>query len=456
MNIIISGCGKIGTTLLACLLEEGHDVVAMDSSADVIGEIANIYDVMTVCGNGADCDTLQEAGVEKTDVFIATTGSDEANMLSCFLARKMGAKHTIARIRTPEYTDRNLSFLRQQLDLSMVINPDRLAAHELFNILKLPAAANVETFSQRNFEMVEVILKDNSVLDGMRLFEMRKKYDADFLVCVVQRGEEVYIPGGSFVLRAGDRIGLTATPAEITKLMKMFGQFKKSARSVMILGASRTAYYLSRSLLNSGTAVKIVEMDKDRCEEFSAALDGATVIRGDGAQEELLMEEGVGDMDAFVSLTGMDEENLLMSFFAASKGVGKTITKVNREEFLPMAEKLGLECTVSPKHIVSDIVLRYMRALQNSEGSKMETLYKLMDGKAEALEFNVLPDFEWTNIPLKKLKLRENALIAGILRKRHPIIPRGDDVILPGDKVVVLIAGESLQDLSDVIREATV
>ena len=453
MKIIITGCGKIGTTITSCLASEGHDLVCIDDDAEVVNEIVNIYDVMGVCGNGADSDTLTEAGVESAELFIAVTGSDELNMLSCFIARRMGAKHTIARIRNPEYNDeKGLGLMRRELRLSMAINPDLMAAKELENILKFPSAVNVEIFSGRNFEMVQIRLKPNSALDGMSLSEMRKKYDAKFLVCVVQREDEVFIPDGSFVLKSGDKIGLTASPSEIQKLLKMLGILQKQARNVMILGASRTAFYLAKRLLLVGNTVKIIEKDKQKCAEFSNLLPGAMVICGDGASQELLLEEGLETTDAFVALTGMDEENILISIFASTKNVPKVIAKVNRNELASMAEDLGLDCIVSPKKIISDIVTRYARALENTIGSNVENLYKIMDGKAEVLEFSVQSDFEYVNIPLKDMHLKSNILIAGILRGKKIIIPAGDDVIMPGDNVIVLAAGGRMQDLLDIIK----
>ena len=451
MRIIIVGCGKIVTTIIASLVKEGHDVVAVDDNPDIIADITNTYDAMGVCGNGADCETLAEAEVEKAELFVSVTGSDELNMLSCFIARRMGAKHTIARIRNPEYNDSSLGFLCQQLDLSVSINPELLAAQELFNMLKFPSAVNVETFSGQSFEIVELRLKADSPLIGMKLLELRKRYQAKFLVCVVQRGEDVYIPDGNFELKSGDKIGLTASPLEIQKLLKMLGILQKKARNVMILGASRTAYYLAKLLTGSGNSVKIIEKDRERCEEFCNSLPGAVIICGDGAEPELLLEEGLGSVDAFVALTGMDEENILLSFFANAQNVPKVIPKVNRNELSSMAEKLGVDSMISPQKMVSEVLTRYARALQNSLGSNVETLYKIMDGKAEALEFNVQPDFRFLEVPLKEMKLKDNVLVAGIVRGRKTIIPVGDDVIRSGDRVIVLSTEHRLHDLSDII-----
>lgn len=451
MNIIVMGCGKIGTTVVESLITEGHDVLVVDKDPDVITEITNIYDAMGVCGNGADCDTLNEANINSADLFVAVSGSDELNMLACFLAKKMGAKHTICRIRNPEYNEKELNFMRQHLEISLAINPEALAGQELYNLLKLPSAVKVETFSGKGFEMVELILKPDSKLDGLSLIELRKKFRANYLVCVVQRGEEVFIPDGSFVLRAGDKIGLSASVTEIQKLLKLLEIQQKQARSVIIMGASRIAYYLSRLLLNSGNSVKLIEQNKDRAAHISEILPGAVIINGDGAQQELLLEEGIRSTDAFVSLTGMDELNILISCYANSQNVPKVITKVNREELSSMASKLGLETIVSPRRIVANILVRYARALENSLDSQMETLYKLMGDKAEALEFNVLPDFKYINTPLKDMKLKANILIAGIVRGRRSIIPAGDDVILPGDRVIIIAAGQRVRNLSDII-----
>ncbi len=452
MQIVIVGGGKIGTTVTEDFVAEGFDVTVIDKDPAVISTITNTYDVIGVCGNGVDCELLAEAGIAKAELLVAVTGSDELNMLCCFLARKMGAKHTIARIRNPEYNDQSLSFMRHHLDLSMAINPELLAAQELFKILKMPSAITVETFSRRNYEMVEVVLRPESALSGHSLMELRKKYSAKFLVSVVQRGDKVYIPDGNFVLQEGDRIGISATPTEIHKLLRQIGLMQKSAKNVMILGASRTAYYLSKMLMDNGSAVKVVDKDFARCEEFSALLPGAVIIEGDGVQQELLLEESIDRMDAFLSLTGMDEGNILVSFFAAAQGVPKVVAKINSNELGSMAEKLGLECIISPKKVISDVLSRYARALKNSLGSsKVETLYKLMDGKAEALEFIVTPDFPGLDIPLQKLNLKKNILISGIVRGRKAIIPSGSDVILAGDRVIVLGAGTQLQDLSDIL-----
>lgn len=451
MKIVIAGCGKIGLTVIGSLVAEGHNIVAIDSSPEVIAEITNLYDVMGLCGNVADSDILFEADVSDADLFVSFTGSDELNMLSCFLARKMGAKNTIARIRAPEYNDHSLSFMKQHLELSMSINPERLAAHEIFNLLKFPTALKIESFSRRYLEIVILKLKEDSFLDGIKLSDLRTKFNAKVLVCCIQRGDEVYIPDGNFVLKSGDKIGITATHTEFQKLFKGAGHVQKQAKNTLILGGGRVSYYLADMLTNIGTAVKVIDQDEKTCEILSEILPKATIIHGNGAQQELLMEEGLLNADAFVSLTGMDEQNILISKFAETQNVPKVIAKVNSDELTSMAEKLGLDSVVSPKKIVSDMLISYVRALQNSLGSNVETLYKIMDDKAEALEFNVRDDFSMAGVPLKDLKIRKNILIGGIIRDRKTIIPGGNDTILVGDKVVVIAANHRLNDLSDIL-----
>lgn len=452
MDIIIAGCGKIGEAIISNLVAEGHNITAIDKDPDVIENITNIYDIMGVCGNGSDVEILGEANVEKAELFIAVSGNDESNMLACFIARKMGAKHTIARIRNPEYNENGLDFMRQQLHLSVTVNPESLTAKELFNILKLPSAVKIENFSRKSLEMVEVLLKKDSILDGIKLSELSEKYNSNILVCAIQRGDEVYIPDGSFVLQSGDRIGITAKPEDISKFFKPLGLNKKQAKNVMILGGSKTAYYLAKFLIRSGCSVKIIESNRERCQQLCDCLDKAVIINGDGAQQELLLEEGINSVDAFIALTGIDETNILISLFASSIGVPTVIPKVNRRELAKIASNLGLDCIISPQGVTSNIFVRYARAVKNSLGSNVETMYKVMDGNAEVLEFNVSPEFKQIDIPLKDLTLKPNILISGIIRGRNTIIPNGDDVIKNGDKVIVFATNHRLQDLSDIIK----
>lgn len=453
MNIVVAGCGKIGKAVVATLCAEGHDVTVIDKDTEIVNEITNIYDVIGVCGNSADCETLEEANIADAELFVCVTGSDEMNMLSCFIAKKMGASHTVARIRNPEYNDRSLGFMRQTLELSMSVNPEQLMAQELYNVLRLPSAFKVEYFSKRNLELIEIKLKADSPLCGKKLCKLRDKQTVEFLIGAVFRGGNVIIPDGNFELREGDVVSIIAVPSDMQKLLKGLGILKKQARNIMILGGSKIAYYLSKMLVSSGNNVKIIEKDNARCEELSELLPKAMVIGGDGSQQELLLEEGLRSLDAFVALTGMDEENILISIFASNQNVPKVISKVNRDEMIKMAENLGLDCVVSTKTIVSDIILRYTRAISNSLGSSIESLYKIMDGKVEALEFKVHNDSKLLNTPIKELKIKPGILIAGIIREdKKAIIPKGDDMVLQGDRVIILSAEHRITRLSDILR----
>ncbi len=452
MKIVVVGSGKIGTAIIAELTDEGHDVTVIDSNESVLSNITNIYDVISVCGNGADCDMLEEADAGKADMFIAVTASDELNMLSCYFAQKMGAQHTIARIRNPEYNDNSLAFMKQNLGLSLAINPEHLVAQEIFNILKFPSAMKLEYFSQRNFEMVEVKLSDDSDLDGISIIKLRDKYKAKYLIGAVRRGDEVFIPDGNFILKSGDILGITAAPSEVNKLLKQIGLLKKQSKHVMILGGGKTTYYLSKMLTNIGIDTKIVEIDEKRCEDLGSLVPEATIIYGDGTQQELLIEEGLIKQDAFVTLTGMDEQNILMSIFASTQSVNKVISKVNKDELSLLTKKIGLESIISPKEVTSSVILRYARALENTKDSNVEALYRLMDGRVEALEFIVNEKSAVTDIPFKELNIKKNTLIAGIVRNRKPMIPTGDDMIKVGDRVVVFASGLYLHGISDILN----
>ncbi len=452
MKIIINGCGKIGKVILASLVAEGHDVVAIDKDPQVLDDITNVYDVMGVCGNGTDSDILLEAGVDSVDLLVAVTGSDEFNMLSCFLAKKLGAKNTIARIRNPEYNDKSLTFMREQMDISLTINPEQFAAVELFNILKLPSAAKVELFGSKKFQIIEIKLKSDSKLDGLKIMDIRNKFKAKFLISAVCRGEEAYIPDGNFVLKSGDRICISATTSEIVRLMKEIGIQQQPAKKIMILGGGKLAFYLAKKLSEGNNSVTIIEKKPEVCEVLCEAIPKVTVVNADGTDQEVLLEEGLLSVDAFVSLTGMDEQNILMSAYAQTKGVPKVITKVNRSALMPLAESWGLDTIISPKMTISDILVRYARALEDSQGSSVETLYKLMDDKVEALEFIVKDSFSKCEIPFKELTLKPNTLVAAIIRNRKTITPTGDDMFMAGDRVIIVAANQRINTLSDILR----
>ena len=453
MKIIIVGGGKVGKTIIESMLKEKHEVILVDNDPAVVGNVTNLYDVMGICANGTEYEKLLEAGADKADLFIAVTGSDELNMLSCFAAKKIGARHTVARVRNSEYNTASWGFMKQQLEISMAVNPEKLAAEAIYDILKLPSATKVESFTARSFEMIEIIVKKGSAIDGMTLVDLRKKFSEKFLVCVVQRENDVFIPNGTFKVLSGDKIGVMVTNDDAHSILKKFGYPAKEAKNIMLIGASKTALYLADMLIKGRSSVKIIEKDPEVCDIVCERLSSkASVVCGDGMSREILLEEGVNGLDALVALTDRDEENILISFYALSKQVQKVIAKVNRNELSSISENLGLETTFSPKNIVADILVRYARAIGNSIGSKVETLYSLFGGNAEALEFNVEQDFEFADVPIKKLETKPGILVAGITRGNEALIPGGDDCILSGDKVIVVAKGERLCNLSDILK----
>lgn len=453
MRIIIAGCGKVGKAIIDSMTADNHDITAIDNNPEVIEQVSNSYDVMAVCGSATSREMLLSARVNKADLFIAVTQSDEVNMLSCFLAKRMGAKHTVARIREADYNEDGLSFIAEELELSMVLNPERTSAETLFDWLKLPSAVSVDNFAGKKLQLLELIVRKNSVLCNSSIMDLRKKCPVEFVLCAVQRGDCLYVPTGTFVLQDGDRIAFMVKRAEAHKFLKSIGAVQKQGRDVIILGGSTTTYYLAKLLTGNGFYVKIVERNAERCADLAEILPaGATLIHGDGMNHDLLMEEGITGASAFVALTGTDEENILISFYAVSQHVPKVIAKVNQTALADLAEKLGLDSIISPRKLVADALRRYARALNNTLGSKVETMYSLMDERAEALEFCVLADCKLIGKALKELKLKSNIIIAGIIRGKDTIIPSGDDKILEGDSVIVVATDARLYDLSDVLR----
>ena len=454
MNVVVVGCGKTGTAVVASLYAEDHKLVVVDTDPAALEEICGTFDLMSLQGSGTDIETLREAGAASCQLLIAATASDEVNMLACFLAKKIGAEHTIARIRNPQYNENGLGFLCQQLDLSEHINPDKMAAKEIGNILQFPSAVNIESFSGR-FELMEIVVREDSPFKDNTLLDIRRKYKEDFLVCAVQREGVTYIPNGLFKLQQGDKIAFTAAQEEAKKLLRELGVLQKSARRVMIIGAGKVSYYLCRMLADAGVDVTVIEVNQEICPEFAKKIDDShvTVINDDGAKQDVLAAEGIDRMDAFVSLTGSDEENILLAVFAKSQDVHTVIAKVNRPEFALMAEKLGLECIISPNRIVTGKIAKYARALSTGEGSNLSAVYKILDGNAEALEFKVKPDFAYLGVAFKVLKLKKGILIGGIIRGRRMIVPSGNDEIMAGDRVVVISSGYRLGDLSEIVED---
>ena len=453
MKIVIVGDGKVGQALTGRLAEEGHDLVVIDSSPEALRTSVEVHDVMGISGNGASYAVQKEAGVEDADLLIAATSGDELNLLCCLVAKKLGARHTIARVRNPDYADQ-LVMMREDLGLSMTVNPEMAAATEIARMLRFPSALKLDSFARGMVELVEIKVKEGSPLLGQALYTLSSHLGIRILICAVRRGEEVYIPTGSFVLQQGDKISITATPSEMDSLFRKLGIYRHKIHRVMVVGGGRIAYYLAKQLLKLGMSVKIIEKDAARCELLSEALPKARIILGDGSDRELLEEEGIEEMDALVALTGMDEENIIISMYAGTLELGKVVTKINRMSFQEILDSAGIESVISPKGITVNQIVRYVRAMQNSQGSNVETLHRIVGGRVEALEFNVTADPEVTGIPLKDLRTRQNLLIAGILRGRTIIYPGGNDTIEPGDSVIVVTTGHQLKDLRDILEPA--
>lgn len=451
MRIIIVGNGKVGSTLAEQLSSEGHDVVIIDKNQQNVDNSVNTLDIMGVCGNGASYRVLLEADVSRADLLIACTSQDEINLLCCLVAKKLGARHTIARVRNPEYSDQ-LVFMRDELGLSLSINPERAAASELFKVLKFPSAIKIESFSNNRVEIAEIKLREGSPLDRVYLRDLHKMFKGKALICAVQRGAQVTIPDGNFMLKCKDKISVIAPARDMLDFFSILGGILPEARDVMIIGGGRISFYLSRMLLENGAHVKIIDLDPSRCAELGRLLPKAMVICGDGTDQELLDEEGIKDMDAVVALTGLDEENIILALYAQSRINGKVITKVNRQTLTGIAESTGLESIISPRVLTANLIVRYVRAMQNSLGSNVETLHRLVGGEVEALEFKVNNTFPALDVPLKDLTLKPNILVASISRGGHTIIPGGRDVISEGDRVVVVTTNRNFDDLSEILQ----
>ncbi|MSS07294.1 Trk system potassium transporter TrkA [Clostridium sp. WB02_MRS01] len=451
MKIIIVGCGKVGATLAEQLNNEHHDIMLIDKSADVINSITERIDVMGVVGNGAVYKVQMEAGIQETDLLIATTNSDELNMLCCLIAKKAGDCHTIARIRNPEYHS-EINYIREELGLSLAINPEMAAAMEIARLLRFPSAIKIDTFAKGRIEILKFLVPDHSILHNMKVREVLSRLHCNVLICAIEHGSEVIIPSGDSVMVAGDKISFIASPAEANEFFKQAGIDNNTIRTAMFVGGGKITYYVAKLLESTKINVKILEQNMERCNELSELLPRAMVIHGDASNQELLLQEGIGQIDAFASLTGFDEENIMLSLYAASQSKAKLITKVNRIAFENVIDSMNLGSVIYPKLITSETILQYVRAMQNSMGSNVETLYKIVADRAEALEFRVANEPSIVGIPLEKLELKNNLLVAFINRKGQFISPRGKDTLEEGDRVIVVTTVTGLNDLKDILR----
>lgn len=451
MKMVIIGNGKAGSSLSSMLANEGHDVTVIDISAAALERTQNTEDVMCLEGNGIDADVQREAAVNKASIVIAATHYDEVNLLCCLIAKKLGAQRTIARVRNPEYY-KQIDFIRDDLGLSMTINPEGITADEILRVLITPEAAKVEVFEKGKMELVEYKIPDSSPILDLSLIEIYKRTRIKFLICAVQRDTEIYIPSGNFVLRSGDRINIAATHKDIEQFFKMNGLIKDKVKSCIIVGGGRICYYLTRSLLTMGMHVKIIEQDLEQCKKMAQLFPKASVINGDGTDQDLLLEEGIRDADAFVAITGIDEENMIMSLYAKNNSNAKVVTKVNRDSYVALASQIGLDCIISPKYLTTSSVLAYVRSLDNTE-SNIESIYHIVDERVEAAEFRIREDMpSLLGIPLKQLKFKKDILICSVVRGRQVIIPNGDTTIELNDSVVVVSKEHRFSDIRDILE----
>ncbi|MBQ2230428.1 MAG: Trk system potassium transporter TrkA [Oscillospiraceae bacterium] len=449
LSIIIVGCGKVGSTITAALYREGHDITVIDKNPATVQALTNSYDVMGIVGNGASYSVQMEAGIESADLIIAVTGSDELNLLCCTVAKRVGHCDAIARVRNPDYAE-EIPYLREQLGLTMIINPELEAASEIARILYLPRALAVSPFAKGQAELVRFRLPEENELCDKKLMDLGALVK-NIRFCAIERGGEVYIPDGSFTLSAGDTVTFVASARAAATFFDSIGLRSGKIGRVMIIGGGKAAYYLARQLIAMGKTVKIIETNRARCEELENLIPDAIIINGNGSDEDLLQEEGIRTADAFVPLTGMDEENILLTLYAREVSGAKAITKINRINFRNVIQGLDLGSVVYPKYITSEAIIAYVRAKKASIGSGIETLYHLFDSRAEAIEFKVGEVDGVTNIPLKDLKTKDNLIIASINHLGKAIVPGGGDCISAGDTVVVVTTNTGLHDIRDIL-----
>lgn len=450
LKIIIVGCGKVGSTLLEELSKEGHELSIIDQRSERIMEMTNMYDILGICGNGASYSVQKEAGIENADLVIAVTDSDELNLLCCTIAKRVGNCATIARVRTPDYS-KEVGYLRDKLGLAMIINPELEAAKEASHVLFLPTALEVNSFAHGQAEMVKFKIPAGNELIDMSIAHLGRHITNEILICAVEREGEVYIPSGNFILREGDVVSFVSNRKVAREFLQKIGFETRRVKNCLIVGGGRAAYYLAKELLRGGIRVTIIERDFKRCEELSVQLPKAVVINGDGTDKELLKEAGIEEAEAFVALTGIDEENILLTLHAKKVSNAKVVTKINRITFTEVIDNLDLGSVIYPKYITSEAIIAYVRARKASKCSNVETLYHMFNHRVEAIEFKAQEESAVTNIAFKDMHLKKDLLVACIARKGSVIIPSGDDCILPGDTVMIVTRHTGFNELTDIM-----
>ncbi len=451
MKIVIVGGGKVGELLSIEFSQAGHDVLLIECSARVLEQVMEHADISGLVGNGSSYDTMMEAGVGQADFFISVTRVDEINMIAAIMAKKLGAKHTIARIRTPE-NYRSYSFFEESLGITMMINPELEAAKKIAAELEFPFALNVDSFSNNLVNVVSVPVEVDSRLVGMSLVEFKKRYQT-LLVCIIVRGRETLIPRGPDVIQAGDIITVTGTKPDLEKLYHDLGAKHERVKSCIIIGASRITHYLLKMLQGTGTQIKVIEHDEEEANRLSLEFPQVSVIHADGSDKKVLDEEGIAHYGALISLTGIDEENVIISLYASTQGVDKTITKVNRTQILASLGEMGLQSIITPKELIADRIIRYVRGIENSEGSSVEALHRLADGKVESLQFAVREGSKILGIPIRHMNIKPDITIAYIIRKGKPIFPGGDDEVKVGDRVIIVTTHPGFDDIDDILTK---
>lgn len=452
MQIIIVGCGKVGRTLAEQLQEEHTDITLIDISQEKINSVSDDIDALGIVGNGASINTLMEAGIETADILIAVTASDELNLLCCLIAQKTGHCQTIARVRNPVYSN-ELEFIKERLGVTMIINPELAAAQEISRLLRFPSAIKIDTFARGKVELLKFKVMPEFGLDGMSISNLSETFRCDILVCAIESRGNVSIPNGNHILHDGDMVSILAAPQNAAQFFKKIGLKTHQVKNTIIVGGGTISYYLASALLSMKINVKIIEQDKARCEVLSELLPNATIINGDGTDRALLLEEGLVRTESFVSLTNFDEENVFLALFAKSISSAKLVAKVNRLAFDDVIDSLDIGSIIYPKYITADSILQYVRAMQNSIGCNVETLYHILDNKAEALEFVIRDASPVVGKTLSELNLKKDLLVGCLHRNGQVRIPRGHDTIQIGDTVVIVTSNKGLRDISDILEK---
>lgn len=450
MKVIIIGNGKVGYSVAEQLSQENNDIIIIDKDPEALRRSNENLDVLCIRGNGVSTKVLFEAGIDEADVLIAATASDEMNMVCCLTGKKLGAAHTIARIRDPEYAD-ELSLIKNELGLDMVINPERAAAREIARILRFPQAENIEIFAKGQVEMVEIRVTESMPISGMKIRDISEIISSSILIGAVLRKNEAIIPKGDFQIKADDVIYVVGQPSSVTKFCRKIGLYAQKIKNVMVVGGGRIAYYLAKFLEETGMKVKIIESDHDRCLTLSELLPESLIIHGDGSDDKLLYSENLQEMGAFVSLTGHDEENFMLALLAKQAGVPKVIAKISRNNYLNLISNFGIDSIVNPSQITTNLILLFVRGLGNALGNPIRSLYRIVNNQAEAIEFTISEKARFLDIPLKNLKFPQDVLVAVIVRKNDIIIPHGNDSIKLGDSIILIAKNRQIFNLNDII-----